>query len=303
MAERGECVRVTHRASPALEVPVLRETPVRRVVLVVLDGLRPDAIPRFALPHLTALAHRSAYTMLGRTVSPSVTACAMASLLTGAAPERHGLQSDRFHLPKSSGRLDPLPRVLAEHGLASSAFLAAMPLLFTGIAKRMATRLGLGVARFRGRGCDEILAAARGALREQRDGLVLMHWPDADRAGHAHGWMSEQYADATWRMDATMGLLVRELDLYDPGTLLIALADHGGGGAVATHHNSSHPLDTTIPIFVAGGAVRRGEMAPGASLLDVPATVCWALGLPLPESYAGRPLTSAFAPQPLVAAA
>ena len=282
---------------------MLPETPVRRVVLVVLDGLRPDAIPRFALPHLAALAQRSAYSMLGRTVSPSVTACAMASLLTGASPERHGLQSDRFHLPKSRGQLHPLPRLLAEHGLQSSGFLAAMPLLFTGIAKRMATRLGFGVARFRGRGCDEILAAARPALREQQNGLVLMHWPDADRAGHAHGWMSEQYADATWRMDATMGLLMRELDLTDPGTLLIALADHGGGGAVTTHHNSSHPLDTTIPIFVAGGAVRRGEMAPGASLLDVPATVCWALGLPIPESYAGRPLTSAFAPKPFVVAA
>lgn len=303
MAEGCERTRVKNRALPQLEVPVLRETPVRRVVLVVLDGLRPDAIPRFALPHLATLAHRSAYTMLGRTVTPSVTACAMASLLTGAAPERHGLQSDRFHLPKSRGPLHPLPRVLAEHGLQSSAFLAAMPLLFTGVAKRMATRLGLGVTGFRGRGCDEILAAARGSLREQKDGLVLMHWPDADRAGHAHGWMSEQYADATWRMDATMGLLVRELDLNDPRTLLIALADHGGGGAVATHHNSSHPLDTTIPIFVAGGAVRRGEMAPGASLLDVPATICWALGLPLPESYAGRPLTSAFAPPPLVVAA
>lgn len=282
---------------------MLRETPVRRVVLVVLDGLRPDAIPRFGLPHLAALAQRSAYTMLGRTVSPSVTACAMASLLTGAAPERHGLQSDRFQLPKSRGPLHPLPRLLAEHGMQSAGFLAAMPLLFAGIARRMATRLGFGVARFRGRGCDEILAAARSALREQKDGLVLMHWPDADRAGHAHGWMSEPYADATWRMDATMGLLMRELDLSDPSTLLIALADHGGGGAVVTHHNSAHPLDTTIPIFIAGGSVRRGEMAPGASLLDVPATVCWALGLPLPESYAGRPLTSAFAPPPLVIAA
>lgn len=289
--------------SPSPEVLVLRDSSVRRVVLVVLDGLRPDAIPRFVLPHLTALAHRSAYTMLGRTVSPSVTACAMASLLTGAAPERHGLQSDRFHLPKSRGELHPLPRVLAEQGYASSAFLAAMPLLFAGVAKRIATRLGFGEARFRGRGCDEILAAARPALREQRDGLILMHWPDADRAGHAEGWMSEAYADATWRLDATMGLLVRELQLDEPGTLLIALADHGGGGAVATHHNSHHPLDTTIPIFVAGTAVRRGEMAPGASLLDVPATVCWALGVPQPESFAGRPLTSAFASPPLVVAA
>lgn len=273
---------------------MLRETPVRRVVLVVLDGLRPDAIPRFGLEHLTALARRGAATMLGRTVSPSVTACAMASLLSGAAPERHGLQSDRFHLPRPKGALHPLPRVLAQHAMPSSAFLAAMPVLFSGIAHRIAAHVGVTQSRFEGRDCTGILTAARATLREQTRGLILMHWPDGDRAGHAHGWMSPQYADAAQRMDGALGSLVAGLDLSDPGTLVIALADHGGGGAVPDHHDSAHPLDRTIPVILAGGAVRRGELAAGASLLDVPATVLWALGIARPESYAGRPLTEAF---------
>ena len=270
-----------------------RETPVRRVVVVVLDGLRPDAIPRFGLTHITALAKCGASTMLGRTVSPSVTACAMASLLTGAAPERHGLQSDRFHLPRSRGPLHPLPRVLAEHALPTSAYLASMPLLFTGVAQRIASHAGVTQARFRGKDCGEILATAGTSLREQRRGLILMHWPDADRAGHASGWMSAAYADAAQRMDAAVGALVRAIDLDDPATLLIALADHGGGGAVPDHHNSDHPLDRTIPLMLAGGAVRRGELPAGSSLLDVPATICWALGVPRPESFAGVPLTEA----------
>lgn len=278
-------------------------SPVRRVVLVVLDGLRPDAIPRFQLPHLTALAGASAYTLLGRTVQPSVTACAMASLLTGAAPERHGLQSERFHLPKPTGVLHPLPRHLAAHGLPTSAFLAAMPLLFGSIARRIAAHAGVAQAKFSGRGALDILSAARPALRDQRRGLILLHWPDADRAGHADGWMSEPYGKAAWEMDAALGALVRAVGLDDPDTLFVALADHGGGGAVRTHHNSAHPLDTTIPIFLAGGTVRRGELGSGATLLDVPATICWALGLPQPESFAGRVLSNAFAAAPAVAAA
>jgi arylsulfatase A-like enzyme len=278
-------------------------SPVRRVVLVVLDGLRPDAIPRFQLPNLTALAGDSAYTLLGRTVQPSVTACAMASLLTGAAPERHGLQSERFHLPKPKGALHPLPRHLASHGLPTSAFLASMPLLFGSIARRIAAHAGVGQAKFSGRCALDILSAARPALRDQRNGLILMHWPDADRAGHAEGWMSGAYGKAAWEMDAALGALVRTVGLDDPDTLFVALADHGGGGAVRTHHNSTHPLDTTIPIFLSGGAVRRGELGAGATLLDVPATICWALGLPQPESFAGRVMLNAFAATPAVAAA
>lgn len=278
-------------------------TSVRRVVLVVLDGLRPDAIPRFGLAQISAFARAGASTMLGRTVAPSVTACAMASLLTGAAPERHGLQSERFHLPRARGPIDPLPRVLAAQALPSSAFLARMPLLFTGIAHRIASHLGFSDTRFRGADCTEILATARPALREQRRGLILMHWPDADRAGHAHGWMSDPYAAAARRLDAALGDLVQVVGLDDPGTLVIALADHGGGGAVLDHHDSEHPLDRTIPVMLAGGAVRRGELAPGASLLDVPATICWALGIPRPESYAGTPLREALQGSALVAAA
>ncbi len=270
-----------------------RVNPVRRVIVVVLDGLRPDAIPRFGLHHAAALARRGTSTMLGRTVSPSVTAAAMASLLTGATPERHGLQDTRFHIPRPSGPLHPLPRLLAEHSYPSSAFLARMPLLLTGIAQRIAAHAGVSQARFSGIGAADILTAATATLRDQRRGLILLHWPDGDAAGHEHGWMSDGYAAAARGMDRELGRLVSMVDLEDPATLLIALADHGGGGARVDHHDSAHPLDTTIPIMLAGGAVRRGDLGAGSSLLDVPATVCWALGIPQPESYAGRPLMHA----------
>lgn len=281
---------------------MLRESPVKRVVLVVLDGLRPDSIPRFGLTNLATLARLGASSMLARTVSPSVTACAMASLLTGAAPYRHGLQSDRFQIPRPRGELHPLPRLLADHGLPTSAFLRTMPALFRGIAQRIASHLGVQQARFHGEGCRAILETAGTTLRDQERGLILFHWPDADRAGHAHGWMSNAYADATRALDAATGELVQQLDLNDPGTLLIALADHGGGGAVTDHHNSEHPLDRTIPLILAGGSVQRGEIAQGASLLDVPATICSAFGIACPPSYAGRPLAASFAPGALVAA-
>lgn len=269
-----------------------RPAAVRRVILVVLDGLRPDAIPRFGLERITQLAHSGASTMLGRTVSPSVTACAMASLLTGADPARHGLQSDQFHIPRPGGALHPLPRVLAGHGLPTTAFLARLPLLFAPIATRIAAHVG-AKARFAGRDAADIVTVARPTLGAQRRGLVLLHFPDADRVGHAAGWMSAAYADAARAMDQALGRVVDAVGLDDPETLLIALADHGGGGQRADHHDSDHPLDRTIPIMLGGAAVRRGELAAGTSLLDVPATICAALGVPRPESYPGTPLLGA----------
>jgi phosphopentomutase len=113
--------------------------------------------------------------------------------------------------------------------------------------------------------------------------------------------MSPEYGLAAQEMDAALGSLVERLDLDDPSTLLIALADHGGGGRNLRHHDSDHALDHTIPVVLAGGAVERGDLGAGVSLTDVPATVLWSLGLPIPESYAGRPLTQAFSRLPVAA--
>lgn len=269
---------------------------ITRVVVVVLDGLRPDAIEAFGLAHLSRACDESAHTLSGQTVAPSVTACAMTSLFTGAAPELHGMQSDKFGIPRPRGTIHPMPKLLAQHGLPSSVHLAQVPFWFRGLARKFAQILGLSNAGFHNGESREILDGARETILRQRAGLILLHWPDADSAGHASGWMSPQYGRAARRMDAAFGDLVTLLDAPNRAdTLLIALADHGGGGVQRDDHDSQHPLDRTIPILLRGAAVNAGPLAGPVSLLDVPATVLWALGVARPSSYAGRPISEAFA--------
>ena len=271
----------------------MRASQVDQVVVVVLDGLRPDAVREFGLDEMAALAARGAHTFAGRTVSPSVTACAMSSLLTGASPDRHGLKSDKFGVPRPTGPLHPLPAVLAAHGLASSAHMAQLPWVFRGLGRRLKTMLGLAYAGFHGHSCTSILDGALAHRQRRTPGLLLMHWPDADRAGHRHAWMSREYGAAAQRMDVELGRLVRAIG-DDERTLLVALADHGGGGVDPKHHYSAHPSDRTIPIVLAGGGVNPGPLPLGVSLLDVPPTVLWALGVGIPDSYAGQPILAAF---------
>lgn len=267
---------------------------VRRVTVVVLDGLRPDAIDRFSLCTVARLAERGAATMRGTAVAPSVTAAAMATLFTGAAPERHGLQTDQFRLPRASGPLHPWPKLLADRQLPTTFMMARIPVWFSPVARGFASMLGIEDARFAGDTCTEIAAAAAALLESRDEGVLLLHWPDADRAGHTHGWMSPEYGMAAGRMDNALGRLVRHIDLDDPAELLIVCADHGGGGGALRSHDSTNHADTTIPVILAGGAVRPGDLGHDVQFGDIPATLVWALGLPQPESYAGRPLVRAF---------
>jgi predicted AlkP superfamily pyrophosphatase or phosphodiesterase len=166
---------------------------IRRVIIVVLDGLRPDAIEAFELSNIRTLMGSGAWSRDATTVGPSLTAAAMTSLMTGVSPARHGIASDTILIPRTNAGLSPLPDVLAARGYPSSAFMGAVAPIFRGLASRVARRLGFGVSRFAGKGAGEILATARTTLRSQRRGLIVLHWPDADAAGHAHGWMSEPY--------------------------------------------------------------------------------------------------------------
>lgn len=273
---------------------------VRRVILIVLDGLRPDAIQTLGLSEVARLAGRGVSTFTGTTVAPSVTAACMASLLTGVRPETHGVQSTSFHLPRARGRMRPLPRVLADAGYPSSAFMCRVPWLMRGIARRIAGRLGLGSTGFHGTHANDVLAGAALALRAQRRGLIVLHWPDCDDAGHDHGWMSEPYHRAAYGLDAALGRLLAGVDLSPTSdTMVVAVADHGGGGTVPTDHDSAHPLDRTIPIVIAGGGIEPGSLRDGAHLLDVPPTVLRALDVPVPASYEGRPLLDELEPSAL----
>jgi hypothetical protein len=267
----------------------------RRVVVLVLDGLRADLIgdPRF--PNLLALQANSAHTLDATTVLPSVTAVAMTSLLSGVGPADHGVDTDRFRVPTPARPLTTVPDVVASAGLPSVGIVRQVPWLLRPLAKRIVTALGLSRACFAAANAQSLLNAALPTLRAQRDGFVILHWPDCDAIGHTTGWMSPAYIAAVARMDSALGALRRELRDAMDDTLFIALADHGGGGRVPTHHDSAHPLDCTIPILLEGAGVLPGTLPSGLTLLDVPATVLWALGLAVPDAYRGKPIVSAFA--------
>lgn len=274
-----------------------RPLEIRRAVVVVLDGLRPDAVDAFDLAHLRQLARSGASTLTATTVSPSLTWPALTSLLCGLPPQTHGILADSVHIPRPKARLEPLPELLGQSGFPSSAFMSAIPPLYRGIASRIARGLGFAEARFTGEHAAAVFLAARSTLRTLRRGLIFMHWADADRVGHEYGWMSPQYGDAARRLDSTLGMLVDVLRIHDdPQTLLVALADHGGGGVDPRHHDEPHPANVTIPLAFAGGGVRQMALE-SASLLDVPPTIAWALGLQPPAAYAGRVVSEAFAPR------
>ena len=263
----------------------------RRLVLVLADGLRPDAVSPGLMPSLDALGGAFSRAERARTVRPSATVAALASLATGVDPETHRLVEPGLGFLPGLGALRPVARELARAGvptdivagtLGAGAFPVAWALAAAAGARRLVTA---------GRRARDVAAAALDQLGALGEGLLFVYLADCDQAGHAHGWMSDTYLAAAAEIDAAIGMLSPVAD----DSVLLVTADHGGGGVCPTEHDEPHPVNDHIPLVLAGPRVNRNHvLSEPVSLLDVPATVLWWFGLDTPACYEGRPIAEAF---------
>jgi hypothetical protein len=264
-------------------------------VIVLADGLRPDAVSSSVMPSLDALGRVYTLARRARTVRPSATVAALASLATGVGPDTHRLIEPGLEFLPRLRTIRPVSRVLARAGIPTDIITADLGPAALPVAWALASTAGVRRLTAKGSRAWDTAAAAQRVLSRQEDGLLFVYFPDCDRAGHAHGWMSEQYLEAAAQVDAGVGLLSEWTD----DAVFIITADHGGGGVVANEHDRPHPVNDHIPLIVAGpGVTRRHQLTRAISLLDIPATVLWWFGVPVPREYEGRPLAEAFAPVP-----
>jgi arylsulfatase A-like enzyme len=271
------------------------------VVVVSIDGLRPDAIHEYEARTLRRLMGEGAYTLEAQTILPSKTLPSHTSMLTGVPPSVHGVLHNSEAVEEYG--YVPVPTVFElakQAGLTTAAFFSKSKfehlqkpgtLDYTqapkGLEKWMATQTVADVADY---------------LEWERPNLLFVHIGEPDFAGHTVGWMSFVYGWAVRRADGAVGKIIESADkAFGPGNYtLIVTADHGGH---RRDHGSDDPQDTTIPWIAWGKGVRPGtQLGPGVRTMDTAATVLWLLGVRTPESWTGKPVTAAFEAAPQTAA-
>ena len=75
-------------AAPAVPATVPKA---EHVVIISIDGLRPDLLIQAEAPNIRGLLKAGSYTFWARTVAEGYTLPAHASMLTGVSPQKHGI--------------------------------------------------------------------------------------------------------------------------------------------------------------------------------------------------------------------
>ena len=261
---------------------------VEHVVIISVDGLRPDVMLRAKTPNIRRLMESGSFTLWARTVPLSITLPSHTSMLTGVTPDRHGVLWNG-DLPEPAYPLVPTIFQTATRAGVTTA-------LVTGKTKFVALdRLGSVDWSHVAKAKDaDVGVAAVAVLRDHRPGLTFVHFPGGDAAGHSKGWGSPEQIAAVGSIDKSIGLIIDALE--DTGlresTVVILSADHGGAGK---SHGPNDPRSRHIPWIASGPGIRKNyDLTLDPTLTvnteDTFATACFFLGVRPMIKIDGKPI-------------
>ena len=289
------CLRPHYvRSDPGSRRPVPKLNGLtEHVVVVSIDGLRPDAISASETPTLNRLAQEGSYTFSAATIVPSKTLPSHTSMLTGQPPDVHGVSwNTNAGLKKRSVRIPTVFGVLRNEGLVTAAFFSKSK--FTSLQRPGSLDYSQAPGGWFGYWpADRTVRDIENYLENERPHLLFVHLGDPDHAGHESGWMSPKYGEAVKQVDASIAklLAIAATSFGSENFTMIVTADHGGHDR---DHGSSDPRDVTIPWIAWGRGVSPATLARPVETVDTASTIVWLLGISEPESWAGQAVTEAF---------
>ena len=252
-----------------------------KVILISIDGMRPDGLKACGNPFLKELEERCYYTYTGHSMFPSVTFPCHFSMAHSVTPQRHGILSNTY-IPQVHTVKGIFEKV-REAKKRAAMFYGWEPL--RDIASPGSLRFSTFVAAYEQESGDTLLTdKAIELIDERKPELVFLYMVETDeKGGHDNGWMSDAYLA---RISTAIDNTKRIFDKYGDEYSIIIMADHGGHDRC---HGSDMPEDMTIPLFYYGKDFPKGKVIEEeTSLLDIAPTIAKLLELTPEEDWEGR---------------
>jgi arylsulfatase A-like enzyme len=277
---------------PRARIPLSDRTP--KVLLIGIDGVRPDILAEVPTPNLDALASGGFFTARTRTTTPSLSGPAWASMLTGVWPEKHGVTDNDFTGRRYERFPDFLTRIeQLRPELTTFAVVDWLPLVQIDgggptISDRIdvketldGSELGWAVADTRSVGL-----AVQKISRGDPDAMFV-YLGNPDETSHEYESIGAEYRDAIALSDRHVGMLIdaiRARPRYPSENWLILIGtDHGrrtDGG-----HGGETPVELTTFTLVSGPAAALGAPIDPTFIVDLGVTALAHLGIPIDPAW------------------
>lgn len=252
-----------------------------KVLLILVDGMRPDSLKKAAHPYIEEIKSEGSYTLKAQTVMPSITLPCHMSLFHSVEPARHGIVSNTY--APQVRPIDGIFEQLYNHQKKSAFFHNWQQL--RDLARPWSLSYNLYIS-----GDDHTFEESNQALTDGAIEYIQQSAPDftflylglVDEVGHKHGWMSDEYIQAVY---SSWECIERVSKAIPEEYTVIVLSDHGGH---ERSHGTDKPEDMTIPIFIKGKAAKPGEIISDANIIDIAPTITKILKIDANDDWEGK---------------
>ena len=254
----------------------------KKVILISIDGMRPDGVMSCGNPFVEQMKRIGSYALDAQTVMPSVTLPCHMSMFHSVPPTRHGIVTNLY--TPMVRPLNGLFEQIKNAGGVSAMYYGWEPL-------RDVSRPGsLTFAGYLNAYAEDATDAsltdmALARMEKSKPDFVFLYMVETDeKGGHDHGWMTPEYLSV---VDAAIDNVRRVYEKFGDEYTIVVTADHGGHDR---GHGSNLPEDMTIPMFFIGEEFTPGKALSGVSILDLAPTIAKIMGVPAAPEWEGKPL-------------
>jgi predicted AlkP superfamily pyrophosphatase or phosphodiesterase len=252
----------------------------KKVLIIGIDGCRPDALMASNSPNLKTLMAAGIFTLNAQADELTVSGPSWSSMLTGVPSSQHQVLDNSFdnnNLAEHPHFFSFLPKemrlVSVAHWFPINKFIAK------GYADRTGFRFDPGVANR----CTGFLE------RRNAPDVIFLHFDAVDHAGHSTGFSpnNPDYIAAIEKIDGYVGQILQALNdrksrMPNEDWLLISSTDHGGRD---TGHGGGKEDPERRNVFI---IAQNDHWAPkqifGGNVMDVTATILDFLGIQLEQN-------------------
>ena len=254
----------------------------KKVILISVDGMRPDGFLNCGNPYIDTLMKDSLSALNAQTVYPSVTLPCHMSMFHSVPPQRHGILSNTY-VPQ----VRPVSGLFEQIKLAggSSAFFYGWEQL-RDFGRPGSLKHASYISALSAEGADRILTErALTCIRYYHPDFVFLYLVDTDEhGGHGAGWMTERYLQC---ISTAVDCIKSVIEEFGEEYTVIITADHGGHDRT---HGTLMPEDMTTPIILHGPMFQPGTVIEEASIKDIAPTVAALLGGRRAPEWEGKEL-------------
>jgi hypothetical protein len=258
----------------------------KRVIVIVIDGCRLDRFREAEKPYLARMMTRGTVFENVETVYPARTVVCFSSMLTGAAPEDHGIRSNL--VIKLGLGVESVFDVLRRSGKKGR--LVGIAHLIDAFGNDVASVTSVA---HNDKIDQNLIAAAKRELAEQDPELLVLQLLAVDQNGHTRGAYYPEYVERIEITDRLIEEFMRWCEEHShlDDAAIILMADHGQGRGIGAHGHLSEG-ERFVPFAMWGSGVAEGKtVKEPRSILDLAPTICYLLGVEPPSGSVGRVLT------------